>query len=52
MFDAVVSFITLLCCVNAIIYLFHGYNLTKIFDSIFIWLFFAELMVRIIAIGP
>ena len=48
----VVSVITLLCCVNAILLLFHDYHITRVFDSIFVWLFFVEILVRIVAVGP
>lgn len=51
LFDSIVSFLTLLCAVNALIYLFHRHTITHIFDTIFIWLFLAELIIRIIALG-
>ena len=51
-FDFVVSILTLLCAVNAILLLFKGWEVTRVFDSIFVWLYFAELVVRIVAVGP
>jgi hypothetical protein len=52
LFDTVVSVYTLLASINAIILLFHGIELMRIFDSIFVFLFLAELIVRLVAIGP
>lgn len=51
-FDLTISIIIILSFINAIFFMFAHSKLTETFDSIFIWTFFVELLVRIVAIGP
>lgn len=52
LFDTIVAVIIVLCAVNSIFFIFTDSKLASIFDSICIWLFLAELIMRIIGIGP
>lgn len=52
LFDAVIAVLIVACAVNSLFYIFTDSTLTNIFDSIFIWLFFTELIIRIVGIGP
>lgn len=52
MFELVVSIIIVLSFVNAIFFMYQYTRLVETFDNIFIWLFFVELLIRIIAYGP
>lgn len=51
-FELVVSIIIILSFINAIYFMFEYTKLIEIFDNIFVWIFFAELVIRIVAIGP
>lgn len=51
-FDLTVSIIIILSFINAIFFMFAHTTLTETFDSIFIWTFVVELLIRILAIGP
>ena len=46
------SIIILLSFVNAIFFMYRNSPLVETFDDIFIWVFFVELIVRIVAFGP
>lgn len=52
LFDTITAIAILFCAVNSIFYIFTDSTLAYIFDSIFIWLFLAELIIRVIGIGP
>lgn len=51
-FELIVSIIIILSFVNAIFLMFYDSRLSITFDAIFVWIFFAELLIRILAIGP
>lgn len=51
-FELAVSIIIILSFINAIFFMFSYTRLIEIFDNIFVWIFFAELVIRIVAIGP
>ena len=51
-FEATVSIIIILSFINSLYYSFNYTDLVDIFDTIFIWVFVVELIIRIIAIGP
>ena len=52
LFEAIVSILIVLSFINSLYFSFNDTALVNIFDSIFIWLFLVELIIRIIAIGP
>lgn len=41
-----------MAAINSIFYIFTDSHLSYIFDSIFIWIFFVELIMRVVGIGP
>jgi hypothetical protein len=51
-FELSISIIIILSFINAIFFMFDYSKLVETFDSIFIWIFLVELIVRIVAIGP
>jgi len=51
-FELAVSIVIILSFINAIFFMFSYTRLIEIFDNIFVWIFFAELVIRIVAIGP
>lgn len=52
LFEFIVTIIILLSFVNALYYIYDYSRLVSIFDSIFVWIFFTELLIRIIGVGP
>lgn len=52
MFELIVSIIIILSFINAIFFMYNNSPLVEIFDDIFIWIFFVELILRIVAFGP
>ena len=51
-FELIVSILILLAFINSVFYMSNPTDLVQIFDKIFAWLFFIELLIRIIAFGP
>lgn len=51
-FELGISIIIILSFINAIFFIYNYSKLVETFDSIFIWIFVAELLLRVIAIGP
>ncbi len=51
-FELIVALIIILSFINAIFLMFSYTKLLEIFDSVFIWIFFVELIIRIVAYGP
>lgn len=51
-FDVVTSIIIILAAINSIYFISTDSSLFSTFDDIFIWLFFAEIVLRIVGIGP
>lgn len=51
-FELAVSIIIVLSFINAIYFMFSYTKLIETFDNIFVWIFCAELIIRIVAIGP
>jgi voltage-gated sodium channel len=51
-FEVVISAVIVLSFINAIFFMFHYSPLVETFDSIFIWVFFVELLLRVVAFGP
>ena len=51
-FAWVVNIYILLCCINAIVLLSTGLHILRVIDSVFVWLFFAEIVLRVLAVGP
>lgn len=51
-FEWAVNIYIVLCCINAIILLSTNFHVARVIDSIFVWLFFAEIIIKIIGLGP
>lgn len=51
-FQLVVAIYVALCSANALILLYQGYYICKVIDQIFIWLFVAEIILKIVGNGP
>jgi hypothetical protein len=51
-FELVVSILIILSFINAIFFMFQYTALLETFDNIFVWIFFVELIIRIVAYGP
>jgi voltage-gated sodium channel len=51
-FQIFTAILIMLCFANAVILLFNGPPLTAVFDQVFVWIFVAELLVRVVGVGP
>jgi voltage-gated sodium channel len=51
-FELAVALIIILSFINAIFFMYRYTPLLETFDNIFIWIFFVELIIRIVAYGP
>jgi hypothetical protein len=51
-FDIVTAIFTILAATNSLYFMATDSPLSKTFDSIFIWLFFTELVLKIVGLGP
>jgi hypothetical protein len=51
-FELVVSIFIILSFINAIFFMFQYTALLETFDNVFVWIFFVELIIRIVAYGP
>jgi hypothetical protein len=51
-FELIVSILLIFSTISAMLVLFDDTKAISIVDDIFIWLFFIEINIRIIAIGP
>lgn len=52
LFEVIASLLILLSFINAIFFIYNRTTLVEIFDDIFVWIFVAELILRVIGIGP
>lgn len=51
-FELGISIIIILSFINSIFFIYSYSPLVETFDSIFIWIFASELVMRVVAIGP
>ena len=52
LFNTIVAILIVLGAINAIFVLFPRWGWSEVLDKVFVWIFFVEIVLRIIGIGP
>jgi voltage-gated sodium channel len=52
LFELIASILILLSFINALFFIYNYSDLVDTFDSIFVWIFVGELLLRVVGIGP